>query len=225
MTKKPIKLYSFSICPFVQKSRIVLNKKGVDYEIEYIDLKNKPEWFLKISPLGKVPVLAVGGANIFESSIINEYIDEAYPPNLHPKEPIFKAHHRAWIEFSSELIMNQYRIFIAKDDSSFAKEYNILTNNLNRLEDELSAGSRFFSGNEFSLVDASFAPIFFRYALLNSQLNFNVLGSHQKLQKWSINLLGDNSVLESVPDSFEADFMNYFKEEGGVLFAHKLLSH
>ncbi len=69
------KLISFKICPYVQRSVITLKEKNVDFDIEYIDLANKPEWFLKISPLGRVPVLQVGEEVLFESAVINEYLD------------------------------------------------------------------------------------------------------------------------------------------------------
>jgi hypothetical protein len=52
-------LVSFPLCPFAQRVRTLLEHKRVDYEIKFVDLRNKPEWFLKLSPLGKVPLLQV----------------------------------------------------------------------------------------------------------------------------------------------------------------------
>ena len=75
-----LKLVSYKACPFVQRVAITLQYKGVDYDIEYIDLGTPPDWFLAISPLKKVPILIVGDTVIFESAVINEYIDEAYQP-------------------------------------------------------------------------------------------------------------------------------------------------
>ena len=66
-----LKLISHKLCPYVQRAVIALNEKGVPFERIDIDLANKPDWFLKISPLGKVPVLLVatadGEAALFES--------------------------------------------------------------------------------------------------------------------------------------------------------------
>ena len=95
----PLKLVSFKACPFVQRVAITLQYKGIDYDIEYIDLGSPPEWFLAISPLKKVPLLIVDGTVIFESVVINEYIDEVYPPKLHPEDSLMKAINRSWIEF------------------------------------------------------------------------------------------------------------------------------
>ena len=70
---------SFSLCPYVARVRTLLEQRKVEYDINFIDLQNKPEWFLKISPLGKVPVLQVGDAVLFESSALLEWVDEVYP--------------------------------------------------------------------------------------------------------------------------------------------------
>lgn len=54
-------IYSASVCPFAQRSRMVLLEKGVDFELTEINLQEKPVWFAEISPQGKVPVLKQGG--------------------------------------------------------------------------------------------------------------------------------------------------------------------
>ena len=94
------KLISFKLCPYVQRSVILLKEKGVDYDIEYIDVYDPPEWFLALSPTGKVPILQVEGTVLFESAVISEYIDEVYAPALHPSSSIKKAQNRAWMEFT-----------------------------------------------------------------------------------------------------------------------------
>jgi len=74
-------LVSFKICPFVQRARITLLHKRVPHTVTYIELKAPPAWFPTISPLGKVPLLRVdGGAVLFESAVINEFIDETTTP-------------------------------------------------------------------------------------------------------------------------------------------------
>src|SRR3954469_14108316 len=76
----PLKLISHKLCPYVQRAVIALTEKGVAFERIDIDLANKPDWFLAISPLGKVPVLSVGtdGGEValFESNVICEYIED-----------------------------------------------------------------------------------------------------------------------------------------------------
>src|ERR1700716_4669276 len=94
----PLKLISHKLCPYVQRAVIALTEKGVAFERIDIDLANKPDWFLKISPLGKTPVLQVSDTAIFESAVILEYLEETQPKPLHPGEPLKGAEHRAWIE-------------------------------------------------------------------------------------------------------------------------------
>src|SRR5215475_5305275 len=94
----PLKLISHKLCPYVQRAVIALTEKGVPFERIDIDLANKPEWFLKISPLGKVPVLVVatekGEVALFESNVICEYIEETQTgPSLHPNDALVRAEH------------------------------------------------------------------------------------------------------------------------------------
>jgi glutathione S-transferase len=98
-------LVSFDLCPFVQRSVIVLREKGIDFDITYIDLADPPGWFRDISPLGKVPLLRVGEEVLFESAVIMEYLDEITPPPLQPADPLLRAKNRAWSEFASGLLM------------------------------------------------------------------------------------------------------------------------
>ena len=108
-------LISFKLCPFVHRAVIMLREKGVGFDTTYIDLGDKPEWFLRISPLGKVPVLRVADVVLFESAIINEYLDETHPPALHPQDPERRAHNRLFRDWSiphairTELVNQPFR--------------------------------------------------------------------------------------------------------------------
>src|SRR5258708_39101043 len=96
-----LKLISHKLCPYVQRAVIALTEKGTPFERIDIDLANKPEWFLKLSPLGKTPVLLVGEVAIFESAVLLEYLEETHPYQLHPADPLLRAEHRSLIEFGS----------------------------------------------------------------------------------------------------------------------------
>src|SRR3979411_3383891 len=100
MTAK-LTLISHKLCPYVQRAVIALTEKGVPFERIDIDLANKPDWFLALSPLGKTPVLQVGDTAIFESAVILEYLEETQPKPLHPADALARAEHRAWIEYGS----------------------------------------------------------------------------------------------------------------------------
>ena len=97
-----LELVSSKLCPFVQRAVIVLNHKNANYKITYVDLENPPDWFNKISPLKKVPLLKIGESDVlFESAVICEYIDDVTPSNIRPENALQLAYNRAWIEFGS----------------------------------------------------------------------------------------------------------------------------
>ena len=113
MTK--LTLISHKLCPYVQRAVISLAEKGVPFERIDIDLANKPDWFLKVSPLGKTPVLLVGDTAIFESAVILEYLEDTQAPALHPADPLARAEHRAWIEFGSAILNDIAGLYAAAD--------------------------------------------------------------------------------------------------------------
>src|SRR3979409_2716900 len=96
-----LKLISHKLCPYVQRAVIALTEKGVAFERIDIDLSNKPDWFLAISPLGKTPVLQVGDIAIFESAVILEYLEETQLMPLHPADPLTRAGPPAWLGYVS----------------------------------------------------------------------------------------------------------------------------
>jgi len=191
------KLVSFEACPFVQRAAITLQYKKIDYDIEYVDLGSPPEWFLAISPLKKVPLLIVDGSVIFESAVINEYIDEAYPPQLHPEDLIMKAINRSWIEFCNNISLYTFQLTIKEKKSDFEATLSVLLNDFDLVEDYLNA-QPFFNGEQFSLVDSSYAPVFQRLEYL-AQIYEPVIvpERHPKLAKWRDNLLSLKAVKHS----------------------------
>jgi glutathione S-transferase len=196
------KLISFKLCPYVQRSVILLKEKGVDYDIEYIDVYDPPEWFLALSPTGKVPILQVEGTVLFESAVINEYLDEVYPPALHPSNPIEKAQNRAWMEFTSPIYMDTFNIMMAADKESSDKAIESMNNNLAGL-DKAMANTPWFNGSDFSLVDISAAPLFTRLEFYKKHCDLDLLKSFSNLQAWSNGLLARQSVIESKVDGFD----------------------
>lgn len=114
-----LRLYSMRFCPYAQRAHLVLEAKGIPYHTAYINLTEKPEWFLKKSPLGKVPALeipTIGGDALIESLVIADYLDEAYPENpLNPKDPLQKARDRILVERFNEFITPYYRLYFSEN--------------------------------------------------------------------------------------------------------------
>jgi glutathione S-transferase len=183
------RLISFKLCPFVQKAVLTLLHKGIDFDIEYIDLMNPPEWFNEISPLGKVPVVQVGDQIIFESSVIIEYLDEAYGEPLHPVDLVLKAQNRSWMEFGNECLMNGFNLVVTPDEDGFNEQVEAMLSKLDRIESILS-DSAFFNGDSISLVDLSFAPLFQRLSFMETYIpQLKDATRHPKVAKWAENLL------------------------------------
>jgi len=215
MKLKP-ELISFKLCPFVQRAAILLNEKAVAYDLTYIDLKNKPDWFLKISPLGKVPALRVGDVVLFESMVICEYLDEVNPPSLHPGPPLRKAENRAWIEFSSELFGDLHRLCLAKDAAECDQRRAVLRDKLERLEAQLGEGP-YFNGPHLALIDVAIAPAFMRIDLVEQLRALGLLAQLPKLQRWSDAMLGRDAVSNSVVPEFAELFRNYLADNGSFV--------
>jgi glutathione S-transferase len=152
-----IKLYSARGCPYALRSRFALREKGVPYEHVEIDLKNKPADFLTLSPYGKVPLLLDGEARIYESAIINEFLDEKYPaPPLMPKEPEARAYVRIWIDFANTRLMPaMFRAFFGPEAGREEGLREALTH-LEVLSREL--GEReWFAGGALSLAEVTYS--------------------------------------------------------------------
>src|SRR4029079_19100049 len=159
----PLKLISHRLCPYVQRAVIALTEKGVPFERIDIDLANKPDWFLKISPLGKVPVLLVasdgGEVALFESNVICEYIEDTQGGAiLHPQDPLLRAQHRAWMEFGSTVLSELVGLETTGDPAIFESKRQAVAAKFARVEEALGSGP-FFTGENFSRLAPAFGPI------------------------------------------------------------------
>lgn len=205
-------LVSFDICPFVQRSVITLKRKQVDFTVRYINLKDPPQWFLDISPRRKVPLLNVDDTTLFESAVINEYLDEVTGGGFLPKDPLQKAQCRAWIEFASEMIVTQYLAMKAGDEAGFNEKLDRTLAQLQRLEPLVQ--TPLYLGEAFSLVDSSYAPFFMRHAIIEELLGKDILADTPKVKQWSQQLLAMDDVQQSVQENFPREFIQYFTNEG-----------
>lgn len=205
-----LRLISHKLCPYVQRAVIALTEKGVRFDRIDIDLANKPAWFLAISPLGKTPVLQVGGTAIFESAVILEYLEETLPKPLHPAEALRRAEHRAWIEFGSAVLSDIAGFYGAPDSASFAAKTLQLEQRFARLETRVAA-MPWFDGEAFSLVDAVFGPVFRYFDVFDGIADFGILSGKPKLTRWRQALAARPSVRSAVGADYPVllrDFLN-----------------
>jgi glutathione S-transferase len=199
-------LISHKTCPFVQRAVITLKHKHIDFDITYIDLAEPPDWFLELSPLGKVPVLKVDDEVLFESAVINEYLDEITGGGLQPGAPLARAKNRAWIEFASNMLGNLYMMKMSKDEERYNKYRDQLVSQFERVEKRLGDGP-WFNGEKFSLADTAFAPLFRQNSVVDNQLSVLDPESMPKVNAWAQRLLALPEVRESVVEEFEDLFV------------------
>src|SRR5258707_1679301 len=205
-----LKLVRHKLCPYVQRAVIALTEKGVAFERIDIDLANKPDWFLAISPLGKTPVLQVGDVAIFESAVILEYLEETQAKPLHPADPLRRAEHRGWIEFGSAILNDIAGFYVAADEATFRAKTVQLEQRFARLESRVAA-SPWFDGENFSLVDAVFGPVFRYFDVVDDIADFGILSGKPNLQRWRKALAARPSVRAAVSADYPAllrDFLD-----------------
>lgn len=196
----PLILVSHALCPYVQRAAIVLAEKGIPFERRDIDLADKPDWFLKISPLGKTPVLLVGDTAVFESSVICEYLDETRLPRLHPANALQRATHRSWMEFGSSLLNSIGAFYNAPDEQALLAKSEEIRTRLSQLEAALGEGTH-FAGEPFSVVDAVFGPVFRYVDTFEAIDDFGFCQGLPKVQRWRLALAARPSVAGAVrPD-------------------------
>ncbi len=188
---------------------IVLRAKQVEFEITYIDLREKPDWFLEISPHGKVPVLSVEGQPLFESSAIAEYLDEVVAPRLHPEDPFKRARNRAWTDFVPDF-SSGINIYYTKTKEDLEAKIEAAPAKLEKLEmalrDERGNDGPYFNGPELCLVDAAYAPFLQRFAMVEEKVQTGLLNNFPLVQAWTDALLASEMVTGSVAPSFVGEF-------------------
>lgn len=209
MAYPDLHLVSHKLCPYVQRARIVLAEKNIPHRIEFIDLADKPDWFLKISPLGKVPVLCVDGRPLFESAVIAEYLDETSPGSLHPLDAFEKARNRAWIEFASATLAAIAVFYRANDRESLSSATASLRERFVRLEDELGDGP-WFNGRAFSLVDAAFGPVFRYFEVIGVYGHFGFFDGLTRVNAWRDALRNRPSVRGAVVEDYHERLRAFF---------------
>lgn len=211
-----LELISFKLCPFVQRAVIVLKKKNIDFDMTYIDLNSPPEWFKEVSPLGQVPVLKVGDEVLFESSVIQEYVDEITSPPLQPADPLIKAKNRAWISFGGDILMALHSMVTSKDESVSNEKKGLVLQKLAQLE-AVHSGGEFFNGEVFNMIDAAYAPMFMRMDFIKTLTGVDLLANTPKLANWSKNLLAMDCVKESVVPELPIMYEGMLKHMDGYL--------
>ena len=214
-------LISFKLCPYVQRVAISMREKGIPFELVYVDLADKPEWFTAISPLGKVPLLRVDEGSdtavLFESSVILEYLEDiGQGRSMHSVDPVEKALQRGWMEFGSSLLADIWSLETATGAAAYESAVASLNRKLDRLENTLGSGP-FFTGTEFTFVDAVFAPAFRYFDVFDAFMERSVLARFAKVAAWRQALAQRPSVAAAVVPEYAELLHDFLRSKGAWL--------
>lgn len=210
-------LVSHPLCPYVQRAAIALAEKGVPFTRRTVDLANKPDWFLAISPLGKTPVLLAEGEAIFESAVILEYLEETAPHPMHPATPLARARARGWIEVASTILNDIAGLYNADDEATLKAKAATLRTRFATVDAEVQGP--FFAGTTFSLVDAAFAPVFRYFDAFDRVGGFGILDAMSRIAAWRAALAARPSVQDAAAPDYPTRLRAFLAARPGPMGA------
>lgn len=221
------RLVSHHLCPYAQRVAIVAAERGIPLDRTYIDLAAKPEWFLRISPTGKVPLLRVvdemGCEHVlFESAAICEYLAETASSPMLPADPIARAKTRAWVEFASGTLAGIAALYSAPDATAFAAKEGALRLRFSQNEAVLTA--RWFDGDRFGLVDAAFGPVFRYLDAFEALAGVELAGGLARVARWRAALAERPSVVDAVASDYPSRLAAFLRSRSSHL-SGKIASH
>jgi len=212
-----IKIVSFKICPFVQRVTALLETKNIAYEVEYISLSDKPQWFLDIAPNGQVPLLITdSGAALFESDAIIEYLDEISDPLERDVSPEQRAIDRAWSYMAAKNYLVQCSAMRSADQNTLEERSAKLRSIFQKAENALGA-TTFFKGEKISNVDIAWVPLLHRANIIRNHTGFDFLADYPKVQAWQKAIMDTGIAEQSVADDFEEVFARFYLSDATFL--------
>ena len=202
-----IELFSARVCPYAHRTRLILREKQIEFEYTEVDLQNKPARFLANSPYGKVPALVHDGATIYESAIINEYLDEVFDePRLMPGAPAARAKVRIWIDYCDDyFIADFYALLRNQEPDRHEALLNKVEGNFRFVEREglekLGSTGPYWLGPGPSLIDFAWYPFFERLPAWTHYRGLKIPEDCRRLINWLEAMSRRDSVREIANDS------------------------
>lgn len=181
-----ITLWSARVCPFAQRTRLVLAAKGLDYTLREVDLDQPERAFLDRSPYAKVPLLECDGDRVWESAIVNEYLEERFPdPPLLPAIPGARAAARLAIDYCNQFLVPRfYKLLLIQDNEAQQAVAARLTESLRHIDEGLTPANPGWFGGAPGLVDFAYYPFFERFPSLTHYRGFAIPAELERLQRW-----------------------------------------
>ncbi|MEO0821139.1 MAG: glutathione S-transferase family protein [Pseudomonadota bacterium] len=205
-----MKVVSFKICPFVQRVIAHLEAGAIDHEVLYISLRDKPDWFLEISPNAQVPVLITdAGVALFESDAIVEYVEEAWGPLQPELAPEERALSRAWSTLATKHYLTQCGAQRSASAAVLEERAARLGVAFDRIETRLG-DTPFFAGAAVGRVDLAWLTLLHRAAIIEARSGYDFLGARPKLKRWQAALMETGLAERSVAPDFETAFAAFY---------------
>lgn len=190
-------LFSRPLDPHSHRTRLVLAEKSINIDIVSVEGPDLPEDLLDLNPYHSVPTLVDRDLVLYDSRVIIEYLDERFPhPPLMPVDPVTRAQFRlALFRIEKEWYGLAQRLGDAADKRAAEKARKILRDSI-LSSAELFKGKVFFMSDEFSLVDASIAPILWRLPVFGIELP----AQSKPIQRYMDDVFGRPSFQESLTE-------------------------
>lgn len=170
-------LYSGTSCPYSHRCRFVLYEKGMDFEVRDVDIYAKPEEIALMNPYNEVPILVERDLILYESHIINEYLDERFPhPQLMPGDPLARARVRLFLFNFEKELFTQVNILEGRSGKATDKQQERARAQIRDRLTQLSPiflKNKYMLGDDFSMLDIALAPLLWRLDFYGIELSKN----------------------------------------------------
>lgn len=215
------KLYTSPLSPYGHRVEMCLLEKNISFERIYVDLGNKPDWFIQLSPLGKAPILQIENQVLFDSIAICEYLEETFKEvALHPVDPIQKAINRGWMDFSNGLVSSIFQLASTQNIESFEAKILEIKDKINHFENNLST-TKFFNGNNISIIDICMLSAIIPLAFIESEFTININDNEGVFFDYCNNLMNIENLNKIIPENYEEIFRGYLTKRNSYLLQLK----
>lgn len=213
-------IYTTNVCPFAQSVLILANLKKLAYKIVEIDLDNKPAYFLKLTPYGKVPLIEHDNKVVYETSIILEYLEEVFPGQAFlSKDAHTKAMQRIWIKYcGSDFIPIYYKVLLNQDIDKRNSYKSMLIDTVKFIEagfEKHANGGAYFFGDQITLVDICFYPFFERFVVNAFYRDADIPKDCVRIRNW-LRLMRENPAIKTTSNSPDFYIKRYSKYADGT---------
>uniref|UniRef100_A0A914VJ92 Glutathione-dependent dehydroascorbate reductase n=1 Tax=Plectus sambesii TaxID=2011161 RepID=A0A914VJ92_9BILA len=172
LTSGRMRLYNMIFCPFAHRSILYISKKKLPVEVIDVNLMEKPDWFVQRNPLGKVPMIEHDGKVVYESLIVNEYLDELFPETaILPTDPYERAQQKILVERLSS-VTGVFFAFMMNKDGDYTQAIESMEKALENAECLLV--DEFYGDKTTGYADIDVWPIFERFPIITLNPKFGV---------------------------------------------------